>query len=376
MNCLRPLVVFVTLLLIYAIPANAQEFLPAITVKELTQTKVQVSWNNPHPNCIQLAIQRSTDSVSNFRTIFSSVSPELPSNGYVDNKPLRGIKTYYRIFYVLEGGTYYFSKTGSVYIPWAAPSAATAPASADARNMISIYVKGTILFLLTKQEYARFRDSINHKTKDGLRRINERAIEWKPVVPMKSAQEVNIYTRGRLLLALTKEDYLRFRDSIATKTKDTLFMVDPSRIQLRPFVKAPDFISVYRRDSLIRQLAFYQYTAFRDSMAANTKDTLFARDAYHFEIKPFYEKYSWRPSRYVFTNNKGYVTILLPDVKLHRYHIVFYDADSTELFRLKAIKENELFLDKANFVHAGWFSFELYEDDKLKEKNKFLLTRD
>jgi hypothetical protein len=70
------------------------------------------------------------------------------------------------------------------------------------------------------------------------------------------------------------------------------------------------------------------------------------------------------------------VTILLPDVKLHRYHIVFYDADSTELFRLKAIRDNELFLDKANFVHAGWFSFELFEDDKLKEKNKFLLTRD
>ena len=33
-------------------------------------------------------------------------------------------------------------------------------------------------------------------------------------------------------------------------------------------------------------------------------------------------------------------------------------------------------LDKTNFVHAGWFTYELYEDEKLKEKNKFQLQKD
>jgi hypothetical protein len=101
MKYLRSLVIF-TLFSAIACFSYAQGILPDITVRELTKGKVQISWNNPYETCIQLAIQRSTDSVNNFRTIFSSQSPELPSNGYVDNKPLRGIKSYYRIFYVRQ----------------------------------------------------------------------------------------------------------------------------------------------------------------------------------------------------------------------------------------------------------------------------------
>ena len=54
----------------------------------------------------------------------------------------------------------------------------------------------------------------------------------------------------------------------------------------------------------------------------------------------------------------------------------FYEEDGTELFRIKTIKEPELILDKTDFIHAGWFSFELFEDDKLKERNKFYLSKD
>jgi len=35
-----------------------------------------------------------------------------------------------------------------------------------------------------------------------------------------------------------------------------------------------------------------------------------------------------------------------------------------------------LTLDKSNFIHAGWFKFELYEDGQLKEKNKLLIPKD
>ena len=38
---------------------------------------------------------------------------------------------------------------------------------------------------------------------------------------------------------------------------------------------------------------------------------------------------------------------------------------------LKEVKEKEFKIDKANFYAAGWFKFELYEDGKLIEKNKF-----
>jgi hypothetical protein len=63
-------------------------------------------------------------------------------------------------------------------------------------------------------------------------------------------------------------------------------------------------------------------------------------------------------------------------VKQHRYHVVFFEEDGSELFRIKAIKEPELILDKTDFIHAGWFSFELFEDDKLKERNKLLLLKE
>ena len=43
---------------------------------------------------------------------------------------------------------------------------------------------------------------------------------------------------------------------------------------------------------------------------------------------------------------------------------------------LRQVKEPLFTLDKSNFVHAGWYVFELFENDKLKEKNKFYLPKD
>lgn len=82
------------------------------------------------------------------------------------------------------------------------------------------------------------------------------------------------------------------------------------------------------------------------------------------------------PSLYVYTCRDGYVCIRLPDnEKPKKYSIKFFEED-TPLFELKDIKEKEFKLDKANFYHAGWFRFELYEDDKLLEKHKFFLEKE
>lgn len=82
------------------------------------------------------------------------------------------------------------------------------------------------------------------------------------------------------------------------------------------------------------------------------------------------------PSFYVYTNKDGYVFINLPDAEKQKYHIKFYEEDESFLFELKNIRQAGLTLDKANFLHAGWFHFELYNDEKLIEKHKFYLSKE
>ncbi|WP_132055181.1 hypothetical protein [Pseudocnuella soli] len=88
------------------------------------------------------------------------------------------------------------------------------------------------------------------------------------------------------------------------------------------------------------------------------------------------KKPEYIPSVYVYTNKDGYLFVNLPDADKQQYRIRFFENDDSFLFEMKNIKETALTLDKANFLHAGWFKFELYNDDKLVEKNRFFLAND
>lgn len=91
---------------------------------------------------------------------------------------------------------------------------------------------------------------------------------------------------------------------------------------------------------------------------------------------PVVKKPEYVPSVYVYTNKDGYLFVNLPDADQQKYRIRFFEQDDTFLFELKNIRETALTLDKANFMHAGWFKFELYNDEKLVEKNRFYLAPD
>lgn len=79
---------------------------------------------------------------------------------------------------------------------------------------------------------------------------------------------------------------------------------------------------------------------------------------------------TYTPSSFVFTNPDGDITIVLPPGRLNDFKIKFYEEKGNILFQINDIKEHIFTLDKSNFMHAGWFRFELFEDGKLKEKNK------
>ena len=203
---------------------SAQQYLPYFSATGLSEGNIKISWNNPFNTCVQLAVQRSSDSLKGFRTILSAQSPALPENGFVDKTaPLNG-KVYYRIFYTLRGGAYFFSKT--------------IPAST---------------------------------------------------------------------------------------------------------VNTPEKISYPKK---------------------------------HLKKKHSPQSKNRKISPYIFTDEKGYLQIALPKARVRNYRLTIYDSDNTVLFAVNRIQETEFLLEKGNFLHAGWFNFELFEDGKLLEANRFYIQKD
>ncbi len=243
--------------------------LPEFTLQNTGKGKVRIGWVNPYgTDLIQINVQRSYDSIHGYRTMFSTPSPELPANGFLDNY-IEGTKVYYRIFYMLSNNAYFFTKVKKI-----------APGYVD--------------------------ESLNS------------------------------------------------------------------------LLNAADSISVSFEDSIIAHLPYSVFLKFRDSVYTNTKDSLLAVGNNIVILKPYIPKASeWRASSYMFTDRSGVLNLKLPQAAAKKYALHVYEADGkTQLFFLKHITETDLTINKTNFMHAGWFVFELYEDDKLKERNKFYIQKE
>lgn len=79
---------------------------------------------------------------------------------------------------------------------------------------------------------------------------------------------------------------------------------------------------------------------------------------------------TFTPSAFVFTNKDGNITIVVPPEKFDHFKIKFFEEGGYPLFQIDTIKEHVFTIDKSNFFHSGWFSFELFEDGILREKSK------
>lgn len=136
------------------------------------------------------------------------------------------------------------------------------------------------------------------------------------------------------------------------------------------------FFILKRRDSIIAQYSQKYLRRFRDSVITRTKDTLVLNSIDTVVIKPFIPIPVYKPSQYVFTEKEGNVTIALPQALQKKYSIRFFEDDNSALFEIKHVKQVHLTLDKSNFHHAGWFKFELYEEETLKERHRFFISKD
>ena len=82
------------------------------------------------------------------------------------------------------------------------------------------------------------------------------------------------------------------------------------------------------------------------------------------------------PSRRIYTARDNNVVINLSNAESKKYVVKFFDEGEKPLFELNRIKEDFLILEKVNFLHAGWFYFEISENGKTLEKNKFFISKD
>lgn len=232
--------------------------------------KIKIEWINPYgDSVVQLNVQRSWDSVRNFRTIFVPLSPGLPQNGYIDETNGYDMQ-YYRVFYVLSNGKFFFTKAKKI------------TSGSD------------------------FTD------------------------------------------AFTEE-----------QTKDTNF-----------------FITVHDDDTIIATLNYSAYQHFRDSIVNYTRDTLYSLTGADILLRYYSNNITWVPSTKVYTNSDGYVQVNLPDATQKNYSIRFLDDRRKLLFTIKHVDQPQLILDKTDFLHSGWFYFELYESNHIKERNKFYIPKD
>jgi len=82
------------------------------------------------------------------------------------------------------------------------------------------------------------------------------------------------------------------------------------------------------------------------------------------------------PSKFVFTGKDNNVIINLPDAEFQKFSVHFFDEFDNPVFELKAIKESYLILEKVNFLHSGWFKYDLFNNGILQEKFKFYIPKD
>jgi hypothetical protein len=103
---------FVSLVLIIFIAPvlHAQDTLPRFNLRNVGNNRIVIGWTNKYDSIRQISIQRSFDSLKNFRTILTVPDPTTPQNGYVDTKASTD-HMFYRLYIQLDKGQYLFSES-------------------------------------------------------------------------------------------------------------------------------------------------------------------------------------------------------------------------------------------------------------------------
>ena len=98
----------ITFLTLVTFAGVAQDTLPKFTVTNAGATRSIIGWVNTYGLVKQISIQRSFDSLTNFKTILSVADPNSRQNGFADTKAPND-HMFYRLFIVLGQGQFLFT---------------------------------------------------------------------------------------------------------------------------------------------------------------------------------------------------------------------------------------------------------------------------
>lgn len=242
----------------------AQDTLPKITVKNISK-QIIISWKNNYGAKISyINIQRSKDSLKNFRTIGSVLNPLNKENGFVDGKTDTA-NYFYRVFVAFTGGTYFFS----------------------------------------------------HAQKPVMDTIRARAIATVEIPAVEPTVE------------FPQQQY------------------QPQTLPPTPTKKATN------------------------NIIAEEEDLIPARK-FHLKRAPV----GFVPNKFVYTDKDNNLVISLPDADKEDFSMRFFDPKGKLILEIKKITEPYLLAEKVNFMHSGWFYYQLYNDGILLEKYKFYIGKE
>lgn len=298
----------------FLMDCTAQDTLPAFSVVN-RNGKIILSWVNHFPVVKQMSIQRSFDSAKGFKTILTLPDPTSVTNGFLDNNA-PDTALFYKLYILLDSGKYIFSKVKR-------PEKKTAQVAA------------------VKQPTAQSNASV--PAKDLPKQVTNNASG--PVTTTKPATNTTTVS-----------------DKKIPDNSGPLVTADQKPADKKNIAVAPVPAEAPSKKYAVETTQAAPGKKRSDGLKADSS-TVTRAEVY-------------KPSSFIFTNADGNVTMVLPTGRTHEFSIKFFEEKGDMVFEMATVKENIVILDKSNFLHSGWFRFELYENGVLKEKNKIQIPRD
>ena len=239
----------------------AQPALPEFSIINGPKNHSIISWrNNFGDQLTVLTIQRSADSVRNFRTIYSVNNLSLQVNAYTDNKPVPG-EEYYRMYYMLKNGSYNFTKAKRITTGFVADDVLT---RLDSRKMIR--VKGDLSGRFEYPSLFHLKDSVLNYTSDSLYFVNDSTLQYvkyNAVAAIASAETTNLQPMSKFLY-LNADSYvvLKFPEQELSRYSMTIYKQNGTSV----LFKIPKFENseiILNKTSFLRS-GWYPYEIYKD----------------------------------------------------------------------------------------------------------------